>query len=34
MAQRRFENIIAYLKHRSTNVTSESISAKIQWSDV
>jgi transposase len=31
MLQRRFENIITYLRHRITNATSESINAKIQW---
>jgi transposase len=31
MLQRRFENIIAYLRHRITNAGSESINAKIQW---
>jgi len=31
MLQRRFENIIAYLRHRITNAASESIDAKIQW---
>ena len=30
-AQRRFENIITYLRHRVTNAASESINAKIQW---
>lgn len=29
--QRRFENIITYLRHRVTNAASESINAKIQW---
>jgi len=31
MLQRRFENIITYLRQRITNATSESINAKIQW---
>ena len=31
MLQRRFENIITYLRHRVTNAASESINAKIQW---
>ena len=31
MLQRRFENIITYLRHRITNAASESINAKIQW---
>jgi transposase len=31
MLNRRFENIITYLKHRITNATSESLNAKIQW---
>jgi transposase len=31
MLQRRFENIITYLRHRITNVGSESINAKVQW---
>jgi transposase len=31
MLQRRFENIITYLRHRITNAGSESINAKIQW---
>lgn len=31
MLQRRFANIITYLKHRITNAASESINAKIQW---
>jgi len=30
MLQRRFENIITYLRHRVTNAASESINAKIQ----
>ena len=29
--QRRFENIITYLRHRVTNAASESINAKIRW---
>jgi transposase len=29
--KRRFENVIAYLRHRITNAASESINAKIQW---
>jgi transposase len=31
MLQRRFENIITYLRHRITNAGSESINAKVQW---
>lgn len=31
MIQRRFENIVTYLKHRITNAVSESINSKIQW---
>jgi transposase len=31
MIQRRFENIVTYLKHRITNAASESINSKIQW---
>jgi transposase len=31
MLQRRFENIITYLRHQITNATSESLNAKIQW---
>lgn len=31
MLNRRFENIITYLRHRVTNAASESINAKIQW---
>jgi transposase len=31
MLQRRFENIIAYLRHRVTTAARESINAKIQW---
>jgi transposase len=31
MLERRFANIITYLKHRITNAVSESINAKIQW---
>ena len=31
MLQRRFENIITYLRHRITNAGSESIHAPIQW---
>ena len=31
MLQRRFENIITYLKHRITNAASESLNSKIQW---
>jgi transposase len=31
MLQRRFPNIITYLKHRITNAGSESINARIQW---
>lgn len=31
MLQRRFGNIITYLRHRVTNAASESINAKIQW---
>jgi transposase len=31
MLQRRFENIITYLRHRITNASSESINAKVQW---
>jgi len=31
MLQRRFENVITYLRHRVTNAASESINAKIQW---
>jgi len=31
MLQRRFENIITYLRHRVTNASSESINAKVQW---
>ena len=31
MLQRRFENIITYLRHRLTNAGSESINAKVQW---
>jgi hypothetical protein len=34
MLKRRFENIIAYLRHRITNAASESINAKIQWGEV
>ena len=30
MLERRFENIITYLRHRITNAASESINAKIQ----
>jgi transposase len=30
MIQRRFENIVTYLKHRITNTASESINSKIQ----
>ncbi len=30
-AQRRFDNIVTYLKHCVTNAASESINAKIQW---
>jgi transposase len=29
MLKRRLENILTYLRHRITNVTSESISSKI-----
>jgi transposase len=31
MLQRRFENIVTYLKHRITNAASESINSKVQW---
>jgi len=31
MLKRRFENIIAYLRHQITNAASESLNAKIQW---
>jgi len=31
MIQRRFENIVTYLKHRITNAASESINSKVQW---
>ena len=31
MLQRRFENIVTYLKHRVTNAASESINSKVQW---
>ncbi len=31
MLKRRFENIITYLRHHTTNATSESRNAKIQW---
>jgi transposase len=31
MLQRRFANIVTYLRHRITNATSESLNAKIQW---
>jgi transposase len=31
MPQRRFENIVTYLKYRVTNAASESINSKIQW---
>jgi transposase len=31
MIQRRFENIVTYLRLRITNATSESINSKIQW---
>jgi len=31
MLQRRFENIITYLRHRITNAASESINVKVQW---
>lgn len=31
MLQRRFENVITYLRHRITNAASESLNAKIQW---
>jgi transposase len=31
MIQRRFENIVTYLRHRITNAASESINSKIQW---
>src|ERR1035437_9497241 len=31
MIKRRFENVIAYLRHRITNAGSESLNAKIQW---
>ncbi len=31
MLKRRFENIIAYLRHRVTNAAGESINAKVQW---
>jgi transposase len=31
MIQRRFENIVTYLKHRITNAASESINSRIQW---
>jgi len=31
MLQRRFANIVTYLRHRITNATRESLSAKIQW---
>jgi hypothetical protein len=31
MIQRRFANIISYLRLRITNAASESINSKIQW---
>jgi transposase len=31
MIQRRFDNIVTYLKHRITNAGSESINSKVQW---
>jgi transposase len=31
MIQRRFANIITYLRFRITNAASESINSKIQW---
>jgi transposase len=31
MIQRRFENIVTYIRHRITNAASESINSKIQW---
>lgn len=31
MLQRRFKNVITYVKHRITNAASESINSKVQW---
>lgn len=33
MIERRFENIVTYLRHRITNAASESINAKVQWAN-
>ncbi len=31
MIQRRFDNIVTYIRHRITNAASESINSNIQW---
>jgi transposase len=31
MLKRRFENIITYLRHGTTNAGSESINVRVQW---